>query len=116
MSAEGIGYMESLRYRLLSDAMKVLLEMVYVNMDISKKKERANHKKYLTYSTLCQRLEGQVEPDQVSVAIDLLFDRQEISARTIKEDDKWVRAYAPATELVQGAMTALFIKTPLTNY
>ena len=109
-------YRRTRRYEFLSNAMRVLLELVVVNskeappsLDLKKRKV------YLSYSDICSRLRGRMTKEDVSIAIDQLFDHQEISAKTIKRGGEWIRAYAPATELVQNAVTSLFILRPAEN-
>jgi hypothetical protein len=112
-------YRKTKRYEILSDIMKVLLELVVVNefREIASADEYDSDKKkvFLTYSQLCDRLKGVVTAEDVSNAIDVLFDLQEISTTDIRREGRVVRGYAPATELVESAMTELFIYTPLAN-
>jgi len=107
-------YKNTKRYMLLSDAMRVLLELVVANINSSSKRcANKQRKNYVTYSELCKRLDRIVSPEEISNSIDILFDLQEISIQDLQRDDLFVRAYAPATEIVQESMTDLFILTPL---
>lgn len=98
-------YRNTCRYKILSDPMKVLLELVALN-----KKKR--DKIYLTYTEICKRLEKLIPADNINIAIDILFDLQEITVKDYESNGYYVRGYAPSTELVQESMTQLFLETP----
>lgn len=111
-----IEYRKTKRYEMLADPMRVLLEFVHENINWEERNLAPKvEKNYLTYGEICERLSDVVAPDSVSLSIDILYDRQEISASSYKKGNRFVRGYAPATELVQETMTELFITTPFEN-
>ena len=111
-----IGYRETKRYEILADPMRVLLELVFKNIGSGKLRCLPKSEKCcLTFSEICEKLKGIMTPDSVSRSIDILYDRQEISASSYIKNNRLVRGYAPATELIQETMTELFITTPFGN-
>jgi hypothetical protein len=116
MRKKAPNYKLTARYSILSDEMRVLLELVAANLIIKENAvKNRKDKVYTSFSEICDRLRDNVSKEGVSKAIDFLFDRQEISADDIVRGVILTRAYAPSTEMVQETMTKLFISTPFSK-